>query len=158
MNYGVTDALAPFPLHNLVATVTCTINNSTVATNMQDVLPIILRLCDPEELANYNDMTPTTSDYLSAYADGVDRMPFQIRRAENAAGGAATARPAILDVGAVGVVLPGSHAAARRAVGRSPAGSGGGDLAVPDGVSVAGSAGAFPEVADGLAPFQLVVQ
>ena len=100
INYGVTDALAPFPLHNLVATMTCTINNNTVATKMQDVLPIILRLCDPEELANFNDMTPTTLDYLSDYADGVDRMPFQIRRVENAAGGV----PAILDVGAVAAV------------------------------------------------------
>ena len=87
--------MAPFPLHNLVATVTCTINNNTVATNMQEVLPVILRLYDPEELANHNDMTPTISDYLSDYADGVDRMPFQIRRVENAAGGAATARPAM---------------------------------------------------------------
>ena len=74
---------------------------------MQDVLPIILRLCDPEELANYNDMTPTTLDYLSDYADGVDRMPFQIRRVENAAGGGATARPAILDVGAAAAVPDG---------------------------------------------------
>ena len=81
---------------------TCTINNNTVAANMQDVLPIILRLCDPEELATYNDMTPTTLDYLSDYADGVDGMPFQIRRVENAGGG--TARPAILDVGAVAPV------------------------------------------------------
>ena len=57
-------------------------NSNTVATNMQDVLPIIVRLCDPEELANCNDMTPTTLDYLSDYVDGVDRMPFQIRRVE----------------------------------------------------------------------------
>jgi hypothetical protein len=106
INYGVTDALAPFPVHNLVASMTCTINNNTVATNMQDVLPIILRLCDPEELANYNDMTPTTLDYLSKYEDGVDRMPFQIRRVENAAGGAPTARPAILDVGPLAALRP----------------------------------------------------
>ena len=83
---------------------TCTINNNTVATNMQDALLIILRPCDPEELAKYNDMTPATSDYLSDYADGADRIPFQIRRVENAAGGAATARPAILDVGPAAAV------------------------------------------------------
>ena len=52
-------------------------------------------------------MTPTTLDYLSDYADGVDRMPFQIRRVENAAGGAATARPAILDVGPAAAVADG---------------------------------------------------
>jgi hypothetical protein len=33
---------------------------------------------DPEELAYYNDMTPTTLDYLSDYADGVDRMTYQL--------------------------------------------------------------------------------
>ena len=49
-------------------------------------------------------MTPTTVVYLSDSANGVDRMPFQIRRVENGTGGAATTRPAILDAGAVGVV------------------------------------------------------
>ena len=48
VNYGVTDALAPFPLHSLANTMSATINNNTVTTNMQDVLPIILRMLDPE--------------------------------------------------------------------------------------------------------------
>ena len=78
VNYGVTDALSAIPLHSLVATMTATINNNTVAMNVADVLPAILRLMDPEELAYYNDMTPTTLDYLSDYADGVDRMPYQL--------------------------------------------------------------------------------
>ena len=78
VNYGVTDALSAFPLHSLVATMTATINNNTVAMNVADVLPAILRLMDPEELAYYNDLTPTTLDYLSDYADGVDRMPYQL--------------------------------------------------------------------------------
>ncbi|MFM7981777.1 MAG: phage major capsid domain-containing protein [Candidatus Fonsibacter sp.] len=30
VNYGVTDALAPFPLHSLVNVMSATINNSTV--------------------------------------------------------------------------------------------------------------------------------
>ena len=78
VNYGVTDALSAFPLHSLVATMTATINNNTVAMNVADVLPAILRLMDPEELAYYNDLTPTTLDYVSDYADGVDRMPYQL--------------------------------------------------------------------------------
>ena len=53
VNYGVTDALSAFPLHSLVATMTATINNNTVAMNVADVLPAILRLMDPEELAYY---------------------------------------------------------------------------------------------------------
>ena len=44
---------------------TATINNNTVSMNMQDTLPVLLRLLDPEELARYNDMTPTALDYLS---------------------------------------------------------------------------------------------
>ena len=36
VNYGVTDALAPFPLHSLVTNMTCTINNNTVSMNVQD--------------------------------------------------------------------------------------------------------------------------
>ena len=81
VNYGVTDALAPFPLHSLVATMTATINNNTVAMNTADTLPAILRMMDPEELAYYNDMTPTTLDYLGDYRDGIDMIPYQIGRA-----------------------------------------------------------------------------
>jgi hypothetical protein len=80
VNYGVTDALSAFPLHSLVATMTATINNNTVAMNVADVLPAILRLMDPEELAYYNDMTPTTLDYLGDYRDGVDMIDYQIAR------------------------------------------------------------------------------
>ena len=65
VNYGVTDALSAFPLHFLVAKMTATINNNTVAMNVTDALPARLRLLDPEELAYYNDLTPTTLDYLS---------------------------------------------------------------------------------------------
>ena len=78
VNYGVTDALAPFPLHSLINTASATINNNTVTTNMQDVLPIILRLLDPEELAEYSQFTPTTLDLLANYADGVDKMQYVI--------------------------------------------------------------------------------
>ena len=46
VNYGVTDALAPFPLHQLVTNMTATINNNTVSQNIQDTLPTLLRLID----------------------------------------------------------------------------------------------------------------
>ena len=83
VNYGVTDALSPFPLHSLVSTMTATINNNTVSMNTSEVLPALLRLCDPEDLAYYNDMTPTTLDYLGNYADGVERMPYQLTISNN---------------------------------------------------------------------------
>ena len=35
LNYGVTDALAPFPLHSLVNVTSATINNDTVSYNVQ---------------------------------------------------------------------------------------------------------------------------
>jgi len=60
---------------------TATINNNTISMNVQDTLPILLRLLDPEELARYNDMTPTTLDYLASYNDAVDYLPFQIETA-----------------------------------------------------------------------------
>jgi hypothetical protein len=39
-------ALAPFPLHSLVSTMSSTINDTTVTVNTSDVLPQILRLVD----------------------------------------------------------------------------------------------------------------
>ena len=78
VNYGVTDALAPFPLHSLVTTMTATINNNTISQNMMDTLPILLRMVDSEEFAKYDSMTPTALDYLADYRDGVHPMEFQL--------------------------------------------------------------------------------
>ena len=50
VNYGVTDALAPFPLHSLVTTMTATINNNTISQNMMDTLPILLPWWTPRSL------------------------------------------------------------------------------------------------------------
>ena len=57
VNYGVTDALAIFPLHHLVNTMTATIDNNTISMNVQETLPILLRLLGPQNLAKYNGMT-----------------------------------------------------------------------------------------------------
>jgi hypothetical protein len=65
---------------------TTTINNNTVSMNVQDTLPLILRLLDPEELAKYECMTPTTLDYLANYADGVQPMNFQLDIATDTTG------------------------------------------------------------------------
>ena len=84
VNYGVTDALAPFPLHSLVSTMTATINNNTISSNVQESLPLLLRLLDQEELAKYNDMTPTALDHLAHYTDSVDYMAYQMDMAVGA--------------------------------------------------------------------------
>jgi hypothetical protein len=69
VNYGVDSALAPFPLHSLCNTMSCTINNNTVTQNMQDTLPLILRMMDSEELAQWSTHTPTTPISLYKKSD-----------------------------------------------------------------------------------------
>ena len=96
VNYGVTDALGPFPLHQMVSTMTATINNNSVSMNVQDVLPALLRMCDAEELEMYDCTTPTTLDYLANYRDAVDTMQYQILTSIQ--GG--KARPIVCGVGA----------------------------------------------------------
>ena len=91
INYGVDSALSPMPLHALCNTMSCTINNNTVTQNMQDTLPLILRMLDPEELAEWSATTPTTLDYLAQYKDAVDKMQFEL----GYAGTGATLRPVV---------------------------------------------------------------
>ena len=76
MNYGVTDALAPFPFHSLVNVMSATINNNTVSFNVQETIPLLLRMADPEEFAKYASMPPTALDYLADYGDAVNPMDF----------------------------------------------------------------------------------
>ena len=65
VHYGVTDALAPFPLHSLVNVMSATINNNAVSFNVQETLPLLLRMAAPEEFAKYDCMTPTALDFLA---------------------------------------------------------------------------------------------
>ena len=78
VNYGVTDALAPFPLSRAVNNITLNINNNSVSMNYSDILEPLLRMMDPEELAKYESTTPTTLDYLSNYRDGVEPYTYMI--------------------------------------------------------------------------------
>ena len=100
VHYGVTDALAPFPLHQLVNTMTATINNNSVSMNVQDLLPAILRMAGPHELAQYDATTPTALDYLANYRDGIDLLEYQILAVgtggtSGAAASTTTIRPAV---------------------------------------------------------------
>ena len=76
VNYGITDALSNFPLNRLINTIHCSINNNTISLQQSDVIDPLLRLYDPETLAKYDSKTPTTNDYLSDYADGVEALSF----------------------------------------------------------------------------------
>ena len=70
-DYGLTDALGPMPLHSLCTTIQSTINNSTVSTNINDLLAPLLQIHDSRQLAAYNSTTPTMPDNYRIYADGV---------------------------------------------------------------------------------------
>ncbi len=65
IDYGLTDALAPFSLHNLVTPMTATINNDTDSQKLSATAPISLRMIDLELSAKYDSMTPTALDYLA---------------------------------------------------------------------------------------------
>jgi hypothetical protein len=71
LNIAVSDALAPFPLHQLASVMTATINNNSVSLNVRDVLPALLRFHDRRELERYNGMTPVMYDLLANYSDGI---------------------------------------------------------------------------------------
>jgi len=76
VNNGITDSLSNFPLNRLINTIQCSINNNTISLQQSDVIDPLLRLYDPETLSKYDSKTPTTSDYLSDYADGVEALTF----------------------------------------------------------------------------------
>jgi hypothetical protein len=62
--YGVTDSFQAFPLNALMKTVNATINNCSVSTNVQDVLPALVRMCDKKHLARWRGMCPVMPDSL----------------------------------------------------------------------------------------------
>jgi hypothetical protein len=53
INYGVTDALAPFPFNQLIQNIQCSINNNNITLQQSDLFDVLLRMQDPEDLARY---------------------------------------------------------------------------------------------------------
>lgn len=62
VNYGVSEAFAPFFLNQMVETMSSTINNNTVSMNVKDMIASFLRVHDNRELNRYNGMTTTMVD------------------------------------------------------------------------------------------------
>ena len=62
INWGLTEALSAFPLQSLFTTYQAQINNVCPSTNLQDVLPMLLRMNDNRKLSRYNSMTPSYPD------------------------------------------------------------------------------------------------
>lgn len=72
LNWGLTEALNAFPLQSLFTTVQAQINNVSTSTNLQDVLPQLLRMNDPRKLSKFNSMTPSYPDQAwGQYKDAV---------------------------------------------------------------------------------------
>jgi hypothetical protein len=70
--YGLTDSLQAFPLQSLFTTAQSTINNVSVSTNYQDVLPMLMRMNDKEMLSRFNSLTPSNPDTAyGVYKDAV---------------------------------------------------------------------------------------
>lgn len=72
MNYGYSDALSAFPLHQLCSVQSVSINNNTVSLNTRDILPFFnLVNNDKRNLARYKSLCPTMPDNYAYYADAV---------------------------------------------------------------------------------------
>ena len=74
LDLGGGDALAAFPLHNLITQMNCQINSTQVNINMQDILPQLLTMVSRDELVKWNNMTPTYLDNYANYDVGVNKV------------------------------------------------------------------------------------
>ena len=70
MKYGLTDAFQAFPLNSTITSINATINNTSVSVNTQDVLPMLLKLIPPRELAKYQGTTATYVDSINFSTSG----------------------------------------------------------------------------------------
>ena len=78
VNYGATDDLATFPLHNWVNALSAIIKTSTVSCHVQEELTLVLQMLDPDEFAKYDSRTRTTLALCSDYRDAISYMDWQL--------------------------------------------------------------------------------
>ena len=71
VNYGLTEALGPYPFQSLCNTIQMTINNNTISQNMRDVMFALLRFGDRRETERYNNAAPAGYDSYWNYSDAV---------------------------------------------------------------------------------------
>jgi hypothetical protein len=78
INYGLTEALGPYPFQSLCNTIQMTINNNTISQNMRDVMFALLRFGDRRETERYNNAAPAGYDSYWNYSDAVgsNNSPF----------------------------------------------------------------------------------
>jgi hypothetical protein len=71
-NYGETDAFQVFPLNSLFTTSSCTINNTNVSANTQDIFAQLTRMNSARELYRYNSTSPSLPDsQWGVYSDAI---------------------------------------------------------------------------------------
>ncbi len=69
ISYGLSDALGPFPLHQLISTNQISFNSSIVTTNVSELMPVFLRQNSSDAFDVYNDLCPTMFDTTLNYED-----------------------------------------------------------------------------------------
>ena len=68
-SYGCLDAFQAFPFNSLMTTANCSINNASISTNVRDVLPSLVRMCDSRDLQRYRGLCPCLPDTMYANLD-----------------------------------------------------------------------------------------
>ncbi len=63
INYPNNLVFSPFPFSQMVQTLTCQINNTSVNSNYESNLALMLRQMDQSDLAKYSDFAPCSLDY-----------------------------------------------------------------------------------------------
>lgn len=79
LNYGATDALQAFPLQSLFTNYSVMVNNTSITSNIQDILPQVMQLYDKRQLTRYNSTTPALPDNatgLYSSAVGTNNNPL----------------------------------------------------------------------------------
>jgi hypothetical protein len=69
---GSTDSLQAFPLQSLFTNYSVMVNNTSITTNLQDILPQVMQMYDKRQLTRYNSTTASLPDNsLGLYSDMV---------------------------------------------------------------------------------------
>lgn len=72
LNLGATDSLQAFPLQSLFTNYSVMINNTSITSNLQDILPQVMQMYDKRQLTRYNSTTPALPDNtFGMYSAGV---------------------------------------------------------------------------------------
>jgi len=71
IDYARSEAFSSFPIQSSLSTIQLNLNNTTVSTNIRDVLPSIVRMIDPKAMQRYSTLAPLGLDTYKSYADGV---------------------------------------------------------------------------------------